>query len=274
MTLTVHDKIEQGTEEWHALRRGIVTASTVGRLLSFESPSAVNVDCPKCKAAAGAPCLSLSRKTPTPISTYHSERAERASSLPPELTIADNETSRGLTAVLAAERVAGWTEDLPMTSDMWRGVDAEPYARAVYAQHYSPVEEVGFMVRDDWGFPIGYSPDGLVGDVGLIEVKAPRAKGHLNTVLADEVPPGYMAQLQCGLLVSGRAWIDFIYYVAGLPLWVKRVHPDPMWQAAIPAAVAKFEATAAEMVATYSERTKGLPPTERIDFNNVELKLA
>lgn len=274
MTLHVYNDIAQGTDEWHALRRGIVTASTVGKLLTVEAPSAVTVDCPKCKATAGSPCLSLAKKTPTPISTYHPERGSVAAELPSEVVVADSDTSRGLTATLVAERIAGWTDETPMTSDMWRGVDSEPYARDVYSQHHAPVEEVGFMVRDDWGFPIGYSPDGLVGEVGLIEVKAPRTRGHINVVLADDIPAHYMPQLQCGLLVSGRSWIDFIYYVAGLPLWVKRVHPDPQWQAAIVAAVAKFEKAAAEMVATYAERTEGLPPTERINFNAVELKLA
>jgi hypothetical protein len=82
-----------------------------------------------------------------------------------------------------------------------------------------------------------------------------------------------MAQLQAGLLVSGRAWVDFVPYVGGLPLWTKRVYPDPVWQTAIVAAVAHFETTAAELVATYTAATAGLPATERIDFNVVELKL-
>jgi hypothetical protein len=82
------------------------------------------------------------------------------------------------------------------------------------------------MVRDDWGFSLGYSPDGLVGDDGLIEVKCRRQKKHLQTILADEVPPENMAQLQCGLLVSGREWIDYVSYCGGMPMYVKRVYPD------------------------------------------------
>lgn len=226
MTLHVLPDLTQGTPEWHAQRRGIVTASVVGKLLT------------------------------------------------PTLKVADNDTSRAVTATLAAERIADFTEDLPMTSDMWRGVDSEPLARDIYARHFAPVTEVGFMREDRWGFSIGYSPDGLVGDDGLIEIKAPRAKTHVLTVLADQVPPYYMAQLQCGLLVSGREWIDFVSYVGGLPLWVKRVHPDPAWHEAIVAAVANFETTAAEMVARFNNLTSDLPATERIDFANVELKLA
>ena len=48
--------------------------------------------------------------------------------------------------------------------------------------------EAGFIIRSDWGFSIGYSPDGLVGDDGLIEVKSRRAKRHLTTILDDEIP--------------------------------------------------------------------------------------
>lgn len=225
MSLHVYRDLVQGAEEWHAARRGIVTASVVGKLIT------------------------------------------------PTLKVADNDTSRSITATLTAERIAGFTEDSPMNSDMWRGVECEPIARDLYVKHHAPVDEVGFMVRDDWGYPIGYSPDGLVGDDGLIEIKAPRAKTHVLTILADQVPAHYMAQLQTGLLVSGRQWIDFVSYVGGMPLWTKRVLPDPAWQEAIVAAVAKFETTAAEMVAAYNQATEGLPPTERLDLD-VEIKVA
>ena len=119
------------------------------------------------------------------------------------------------------------------------------------------------MLRVEDGWQLGYSPDGLVGTDGLIEIKSPRAKTHLNTILADEVPAFYMPQLQAGLLVSGRDWVDFVSYVGGMPLWVKRVLPDPRWFEAIVAAVTRFETTAAEMVAAYEQATKGLPQTER-----------
>jgi hypothetical protein len=120
------------------------------------------------------------------------------------------------------------------------------------------------MIRDDWGFRIGYSPDGLVGDDGLVEVKSRRPKKQLTTLLSDEVPAENMAQLQCGLLVSGREWIDYISYCGGMPLYVKRVLPSDKWFTAITTAVAQFEDTAAEMVAAYQTATQGRPATERV----------
>lgn len=266
MTLTILPELQQGTPDWHDQRRGMVTASVVDKLIVVGPPDATTVACPTCKVDEGS-CVSMAAsKEPKVIKTIHPARTEAVGNLPPVVGVADNETSRGLTETLVAERIAGWTEETPMTSDMWRGVDSEPYARDVYAEHHGDVEQVGFMVRDDWGFQIGYSPDGLVGDDGLIEIKAPRAKTHLRTVLSGKVPAYNMAQLQTGLLVSGRAWVDFIPYCGGLPLWSTRVYPDPAWHEAIVAAVAKFETDAAEMVANYRAATAGLPMTERISF--------
>jgi putative phage-type endonuclease len=222
MTLHVLDKLEQGSPEWHDVRRGMVTASVVGKLLT------------------------------------------------PTLKVADNDKSRALTATLVAERITGWTEETGMTADMWRGVDSEPIARDIYSGHYQQAVEVGFMRRDEDGWSLGYSPDGLVGTDGLVEIKAPRAKTHLATILLDSVPPYYMAQLMAGLLVTGREWIDFVSYTGGLPLFVKRVYPDREWFAAITAACIQFETTAAAMRTEYEARIVGLPTTERI----VELEMS
>jgi putative phage-type endonuclease len=217
MTLHEFPDVVQGSDAWHSQRRGLVTASVVGKLLT------------------------------------------------PTLKVADNDTSRALTATLAAERITGWTEESHMTPDMWRGVESEPIARDLYSAHYQQAVEVGFMRRDEDGWTLGYSPDGLVADDGLIEVKCPRAKTHLNTILANQVPYYYMAQCQAGLLVSGRKWLDFVSYVGGMPLFVKRVLPDPEWQDAIIVAVICFEQNVAASVADYEAATRGLPKTERLD---------
>jgi putative phage-type endonuclease len=225
MTLHILDDLVQGSPEWFAARRGILTASVVGKLLT------------------------------------------------PTLKVADNYTSRGLTATLVAERITGVTEDNYTNNDMFRGVMCEPIARDIYSGLYHQAEETGFMRLDGDGWSLGYSPDGVVGMDGLLEVKSPRAKTHVQTILADKVPAHYMAQLMAGLLVSGREWIDFCSYHGGLPLYVKRVYPDPDWFKAITDACIFFEKNAAQRVAAYEQASSGLPPTERIDLNLVELKL-
>lgn len=144
MSLTILPDLMQGTEEWLEQRRGMVTASVVGRLLT------------------------------------------------PTLKVASNETSRGLAHSLTAERITGHVDSTYASPDMWRGHEEEPLARDAYAQHRGvEVQEVGLMVRDDWGFRIGYSPDGLVGDDGLIEVKSRLQKHHLAHVLVPHGMPRF-----------------------------------------------------------------------------------
>ena len=263
MTLTVHNDIEQRSDEWFGLRRGMVTASVVGSLLTMDPPDATTVPCPACEVESG-PCMALGRKTPTPLKTVHGPRAAAAADRPPVIRTASNDTSQRLTLLLACERITGIRDDREdfLSNDMLVGQLDEPLAREVYSGHHAEAIEAGFMVRDDWGFSIGYSPDGLVGDDGLLEVKSPRAKEHLRTILADEVPPRYMPQLQTGLLVSGRAWIDYVSFYGGMPLYRKRVHPDPLWAEAIVAAVAAFEQTVEQMAHDYDLATAGLPATE------------
>lgn len=267
MSLKVYNNLEQRSDEWYEVRRGMVTASSVGKFVAYGPPDAASVACPTCDARPNNPCVSKARKEPTAIKSVHDARTSHAAGRAPVFSVADNETSRGITETLIAERITGWTENTFLTFDMARGVDAEPFARDIYSQHYAPVHEVGFMCREEAGWALGFSPDGLVGDDGLVEIKAPRAKTHVRTILNDEVPAYNMAQLQAGLLVSGRRWIDFVSYVAGMPLYVKRVTPDADWFEAIVAACRVFEDTATRTVAEYQERVHGLPLTERINFN-------
>lgn len=187
---------------------------------------------------------------------------------PKTVKVADNDTSRGLVAALAAERITQHMEDTHQSWAMLRGTLDEPFAREAYAKHQGvQVDEVGFMVRDYGDYSIGYSPDGLVGDDGLIEIKSRDQKIQLQTIIRDEVPASNMAQLQAGLLVKGAEWIDYVSYCGGMPLYIKRVYPDPKWQDAIHEAAARFEQAATNIITAYTEAVEGAPLTERIDHN-------
>lgn len=272
-TLIELPELEQGTDEWHDQRRGIVTASVVGNLITSRSLTAIDYACPACDAPADDPCRSKV-KAGAIIKTLHPERAEaaRRSDSRTIFEVASNETSRGLTALLVAERITGWTDPTFVSDDMMRGIEDEPRARDKYAGHFNvPVREIGFMIREDRGVKLGYSPDGLVGDDGLIEVKSRKQKKQLETVLSGEPPAENMAQLQCGLLVSGREWIDYISYSGGMHLWVTRVFPDQRWFDAITAAASAFEANSAEMIRIYEESIVGFPMTERV-FTEMEFE--
>lgn len=178
---------------------------------------------------------------------------------------ASNDYSRGLTMHLAAERATGFVEPVFSSAAVERGTLDEPYAREMYDTHHAPVTEVGFMVRQFDNFRIGYSPDGLVGDDGLIEIKSRNQKIQLKTILNNEVPLENMAQIQCGLLVSGRDWLDYVSYSGGMPLFVKRVLPDLAWHTAIIDAVTVFEATVTNYLDMYEQAAQGLPLAERIN---------
>ena len=224
-SLRIYNTLIQGTDEWLQARCGLLTASTIGQLIT-----------------------------------------------PKTVRPAANDYSRALTATLVAERITRHVEPIYVSTDMERGTLDEPYARDIYSEHYAPATEIGFMVRDFGTIRIGYSPDGLVGTDGLIEIKSRRQKKHLETILADEVPLENMAQIQTGLLVSGREWLDYVSYCGGMPLYVKRVFPDPKWQQAILDAANIFEDTAAVMIGNYRLQTAGRPATERIDhYAEIEL---
>ena len=224
--LTVYPELEQGTEEWLAARCGILTASTIGQLITHKTVKTAN-----------------------------------------------NDYSRALVTALVAERVTGYVEPIVPSRDMERGTLDEPYARDAYAEFKGvEVQEVGFMVREFDGDDLGYSPDGLVGDDGLIEIKSRRQKKHLATILADEVPLENMAQIQTGLLVSGRAWCDYVSYCGGMPLYIKRVLPEPRWITAILNALFQFERAALEMQRAYEDAVRDLPVTERIDHDDYQVK--
>ena len=177
----------------------------------------------------------------------------------PTLKVASNDKERAHLFELLAQRITDYTEPRFVSDDMLRGHEDEIEARIKYAEHYAPVKECGFITRNMGGIVIGYSPDGLVGDDGLIECKSRRQKYQVETILSGEVPAEYMLQIQTGLLVSGRQWLDFISYSAGLPMFVKRVLPDERYRAAIIAAATEFENRLQLALDRYQSALKSMP---------------
>lgn len=165
--------------------------------------------------------------------------------------IADNDTSRGLIRTLAAERITGHPASTFSSRMMDRGSALEVFARDIYHENIAPVEEVGFIRLDADQYSLGYSPDGLVEHDGLIEIKSPGPKEHLRTILADAVPAVYIWQLQVGLFVTGRSWIDFCSYCPGMDLYVKRVYPDKAMHDTINTASARSEEAIREILHEY-----------------------
>lgn len=174
--------------------------------------------------------------------------------LTPLLKIADNDQTRSHVYELAAQRITDYTEPTYIGDEMIRGMTDEPIARQLYHENYAPVTECGFITNDDHGFTIGYSPDGLVGDDGLIEVKGRRQKFTVQSIVDGEVPKEHILQIQTGLLVTGRKWCDYLSFTGGMPLLPIRVYPDEKVHEVIITACTAFEARIQTVINAYHER--------------------
>jgi putative phage-type endonuclease len=124
---------------------------------------------------------------------------------------------------LVAEVLTGKSDQQEANEAMIRGTELEPEARAYYELIGGPVVETGFCIHDD-GF--GCSPDGLVGDTGLLEIKCPLAHTHVEYLRENALPGLYAPQVQGQLLVTGREWCDFLSYHPDMRPLLIRVERD------------------------------------------------
>lgn len=181
----------------------------------------------------------------------------------PTLKIANNDKVKMHLYELCAQRVSKYVEPAYISEDMERGNFDEVEARMLYNDKIAPVTEMGFITNDKWGYTIGYSPDGLVGEDGQIEIKSRKQKFQMQTIATDTIDSDFLIQLQTGLLVSERKWCDFIQYSGGMPMYVKRCYPDDVVQKAILEATADFEKKAKEVIESYNQNAPKYLMTER-----------
>lgn len=131
---------------------------------------------------------------------------------------------------LVAERLTGLRSPGFTSTAMQWGIDNERAAVAAYELETGRiVSDVGFIVHPEIT-DSGASPDGLVGDDGLIEIKCPETKTHVHTLLHKNVPAQYIPQIQWQLACTGRAWVDFVSFDPRMPdylmLEIVRVERD------------------------------------------------
>lgn len=203
MTISYHENLIQGSDEWLAARCGLLTASELKLIIT------------------------------------------------PTLKVADNDKSRSHLFELLAQRITNYVEAAYIGEHMLRGQEEEIEARALYSVNYAPVKEMGFITNDKWGFTLGFSPDGLIADDGLIEAKSRKQKFQFETIINQKQPEEFSIQIQAGLLISERKWCDFISYSNGVHMTTIRVFPDPAIQAAIISAATAFEKALKEKMAVY-----------------------
>ena len=133
-------------------------------------------------------------------------------------------------AELLCQRLTGQREDGYTNAAMQRGIDLEPIARSAYEVETGLiVEEVGFITHPT-DERMGASPDGLVGEDGLVEIKCPNTAQHIATLQSEKPDPRYIKQMQFQMSCTDRAWCDFVSFDDRLPeplqLFVFRVERD------------------------------------------------
>ncbi|SPP31590.1 hypothetical protein ARAF_0724 [Arsenophonus endosymbiont of Aleurodicus floccissimus] len=114
---------------------------------------------------------------------------------------------------LVCETLTGQREDMKTNQAIERGIALEPQARARYCLNESDVTvtEVGFIPHPTIAL-FGASPDGLVNDNGLIEIKCPNTTTHLETLITRKPKHEYLLQMQGQMMCTGRNWCDFVSY--------------------------------------------------------------
>ena len=136
---------------------------------------------------------------------------------------------------LVGERISGTVEETYVSGPMQWGIDHEEEARKAYlAARGEPWCEMAGLIDHPTIPMLGASPDGLIEDDGLVEIKCPCSATHVRRIVAGVVPPEYVPQMLVQLACTGRQWVDYVDYDPRLAvrhpkavLWVIRFQPDP-----------------------------------------------
>jgi putative phage-type endonuclease len=149
-----------------------------------------------------------------------------------------------LMAQLIVEQLTGQKQESYSNAAMQWGTEQEPFARAAYEiATGTMVDECGFIPHPTIE-GCGASPDGLVVDDGLVEIKCPNTAGMIETLLTQAVPGKYNTQMQMQMACTGRQWCDYVVYDPRMPLkaqlFIKRVPRDPVFIQKMEAEIVKF----------------------------------
>lgn len=169
-------------------------------------------------------------------------------------------------AQLVSERLTGVAERGFSSSAMQWGCDYEADARAAYSfRHDVDVAEVAFVEHPTIAWS-GASPDGLVGDTGLVEIKCPNTATHIETLLSGVIPEKYRTQMLWQMACTGARWCDFASYDPRLPekmrLFVGRVDREESAIAELEDHVAVFLKEVADKVAALRDQYDPQPETD------------
>lgn len=161
-------------------------------------------------------------------------------------------------ADLVAERLTGVPKQGFTNAAMQWGTETEPYARDRYSEEMlCVVEEIGF-VRHPTIENTGASPDGLVGEDGLVEIKCPNTATHIETLRGAAIDRKYLLQMHWQMICTERTWCDFVSFDPRLPIEMQmhvcRVELDAELAEEITAEVTQFLTELNEAVADLRAR--------------------
>lgn len=124
-----------------------------------------------------------------------------------------------------AEIISGTQESGYTNADMERGNEQETLARSAYEMETgNPVKQVGFVELDE---RVGCSPDGFVGEDGLVEIKCHKGSQFVKLIFSEKIDTKYVWQMQFQMFVTGRQWVDYVGFNENFPnLKIIRVHRD------------------------------------------------
>lgn len=167
-----------------------------------------------------------------------------------------------LMADLVCERLTGVPAERFVNGAMQHGIDTEPEARAAYEFELGvTVREVGFIDHPSIGMA-GASPDGFVGNDGLLEIKCPMSAQHIETLLTKQIPEKYIKQMQWQMACTGRQWCDYCTHDPKMPAelqtWVLRVLRDDKM-------IAELEKEARLFLAELDEKVASLRAIGRLE---------
>ena len=168
--------------------------------------------------------------------------ASRVADVLAKIKSGESASRRNYKIQLVSERLTGERQETYVNQAMQDGIDREQFARDRYVQQFGEVEEVGFVKHPT--LEAGASPDGMVGDDGILEIKCPMGCTHTETLMTQDIPNKYIPQVQFQLLVTGRKWCDFVSYHPMFPkhlqIFVKRIEADPVYQQELEVEVKQF----------------------------------
>lgn len=184
--------------------------------------------------------------------------ASRVADVLSKIKTGESSSRKNYRTELVVERLTNQKTESFVNNAMQRGVELEPLARAAYeVKTGNLVDQVGFVKHPkiEW---FGCSPDGLVNDDGLIEIKIPTSATHLEYLEADQPPKKYIPQMMAQMACTGRKWCDFVSFDPRLPdglqLFIVRVNADDKYILAMENEVTEFLAEVEATVASLNKR--------------------